>query len=72
MLFNSAGFFLFMLAVWAVHWAVGGRSALRQNLVLLAASAVFYGLVDMRGLVMLLVGALINWAIALRLSLIHI
>lgn len=68
MLFNSAGFFLFMLAVWIVHWTVGGRSALRQNLVLLAASAVFYGLVDMGGLVMLLVGALINWAIALRIA----
>lgn len=68
MLFNSGAFLVFMLTVWVVYWTIAARSANFQNIVLLAASLVFYGLSDLRFLVLLLVSALVNYGLGLRIS----
>lgn len=68
MLFNSGAFLAFMLAVWVVHWWVVPRSARWQNVVLLFAGLVFYGLSDLRFLLLLAGSALFNHALALRLT----
>ncbi len=68
MLFNSGAFLLFMVAVWLVYWTLAARSARHQNVVLLAASLVFYGLSDLRFLLLLLASALMNYALGLHIS----
>jgi len=68
MLFNSGAFLLFMLIVWVVHWTVAARSARLQNVVLLVASAVFYGMADIRFLVLLTFSALVNYALGSRIA----
>lgn len=52
MLFNSYAFLLFLPAVFFVYWSAS-RSLRLQNLVLLTASYVFYGLWDVRFLVLI-------------------
>ena len=47
MLFNSFEFLLFLTLVWAAYWALSGRLRL-QNLLVVAASYVFYGWWDWR------------------------
>ena len=52
MLFNSIEFALFLPAVWLAYWALRGRMRL-QNLLVVAASYVFYGWWDWRFLVLI-------------------
>jgi D-alanyl-lipoteichoic acid acyltransferase DltB (MBOAT superfamily) len=40
MLFSNPAFFLFLLAVYLIYWALPSR---QQNILLLAASYIFYG-----------------------------
>ena len=68
MLFNSGGFLAFMLTVWVAYWWLVPRTARWQNSVLLLAGLFFYGLSDLRFLIMLAGSALINHALALRLT----
>lgn len=52
MLFNSFEFLLFLPLVWAAYWALSGRLRL-QNLLVVAASYVFYGWWDWRFLILI-------------------
>ena len=65
--FPSFGFLLFFPCVFLCHWSLAGRSARAQNVLLLLASLVFYGLADARALPLLFVCALVNYAAAIGL-----
>lgn len=64
MLFNSLPFAVFLPLVFLVYWAVSGRGTKLQNLVVLAASCVFYGYWDWRFLVLLLAGTAVDFLAA--------
>ncbi len=58
MLFNSYPFLLFLPIVFAAYWAFGRRT---QNVVLLAASYVFYGFWDWRFLGLIVLSSLVDF-----------
>jgi len=66
MLFNSIEFLVFFVFVFTLYWSVG-RSARAQNIVLLAASLIFYGWADLRFMGLLLMSAGMNYVIGTRL-----
>lgn len=53
MLFNSFEFAIFLPAVFLIYWSAGRGRAVFQNLILIAAGAVFYGWWDPRFLLLL-------------------
>lgn len=55
MLFNSFEFFGFFILVFALYWATGKRHHVLQNVILLIASYVFYGIAEWRMLPLLMV-----------------
>lgn len=67
MLFNSLTFVVFFLVVYAAY-LVTQRSLRAQNLMLLAASYVFYGAWDWRFLSLIAASTLIDYTIGLRLG----
>lgn len=70
MLFNSYGFMLVFLPLCTIGWfacAKYGRTRL-GNLFLLALSVWFYAANDLRGTIVLLLSALINWSIGRKLT----
>lgn len=64
MTFDSITFFLFLSIVFAAYWALNGKTRW-QNLLLLAASYVFYGWWDWRFLGLIIFTTLSSWACAL-------
>ena len=69
MLFNSIEFLLFLPLVFAVYWSVNGRAPLRiQNLLLLAASYLFYGWWDWRFLSLIAFSTLVDFAVGLQIA----
>ena len=69
MLFNSIEFLLFLPLVFAAYWSVNGRAPLRiQNLLLLAASYLFYGWWDWRFLSLVAFSTLVDFAVGLQIA----
>jgi alginate O-acetyltransferase complex protein AlgI len=68
MLFNTPTYFVFFAVTASVYWAISHR---RQNLLLLAASLLFYAAWDWRFLFLLLGSALIDFVMALRIGAAH-
>ena len=69
MLFNSIEFLLFLPLVFAVYWAMNRRAPLRiQNLLLLAASYLFYGWWDWRFLSLIAFSTLVDFAVGLQIA----
>ena len=67
MLFNSIDFAIFLPVVFALYWFVFKNSLKLQNLLILAASLVFYGWWDWRFLFLLLFSSFLDFNIGKRL-----
>jgi alginate O-acetyltransferase complex protein AlgI len=65
MLFNSFEYLLFLPTVLVIYYALGHRA---QNIFLLLASYLFYGLWDWRFLLLLLFTTVLDFAVALRID----
>ena len=65
MTFNTIAFALFMPLVFALYWLVCRGRLRAQNILLLAASYLFYGWWDWRFLGLLIFSTLVSWACAL-------
>ncbi|MDC7995297.1 MBOAT family O-acyltransferase [Altibacter sp. HG106] len=68
MLFNSFDFGFFLVIVYGLYWALGSRRRITQNVLLLVASYVFYGLWDWRFLGLLAASSLVDFGAAYALS----
>lgn len=68
MLFNSFDFAVFLPIVFVLYWFVFNRSRRLQNLLLVAASYVFYGWWDWRFLSLLLFSSLLDYSVGLGLG----
>lgn len=68
MLFNSLDFAVFLPIVFIIYWAVPRKNIKQQNLVLIAASCVFYSWWDWRFLALILISALTDYIVGLRIS----
>lgn len=66
MTFTTVTFLLFLSLVFAAYWAL--RSVRGQNLLLLAASYIFYGWWDWRFCSLMLASSLVDYAIGIRLT----
>ncbi len=68
MLFNSLDFAVFLPVVFLLYWLAGGSSIARRNLILLAASYVFYGWWDWRFLSLLAFSTVVDYAVCRALE----
>lgn len=68
MLFNSVEFLVFLPVVFVLYWFVAGKDHRMQNILLLAASYVFYGWWNWRFLFLLLFISVSNYFIGLRID----
>jgi len=68
MLFNSLAFALFLPLVFAVYWSIGSQRLRLQNLLLLAASYVFYGWWDWRFLSLIVISSAVDYAVGHRIA----
>ncbi len=63
MLFNTFDFGFFLVIVYALYWITGTKNKNLQNIILLLASYLFYGLWDWRFLILLFLSSLVDfWA----------
>jgi D-alanyl-lipoteichoic acid acyltransferase DltB (MBOAT superfamily) len=65
MLFNSLEFALFLPLVFLLHWFVAGKRVWSQNLLILAASYVFYGWWDWRFLSLIVLSSTVDYLVGL-------
>ncbi|WP_116106187.1 MBOAT family O-acyltransferase [Lewinella sp. IMCC34191] len=63
MLFNSLDFAIFLPIVFAVYWLIGRKRIESQNLLIVAASYLFYGWWDYRFLSLILFSTVVDFAI---------
>lgn len=68
MLFNSTAFAVFLTISFLAYWFVGKNSAIRQNLILLFASVVFYTLTDWKFIFLLFISGFINYNFGILIS----
>jgi alginate O-acetyltransferase complex protein AlgI len=68
LLFNSIAFLLFLPIVFTGYWFVVRKSMRAQNLLLLAASYVFYGWWDWRFLSLIIVSSAVDYAVGIGLE----
>ncbi|GAA4276509.1 MBOAT family O-acyltransferase [Aquimarina mytili] len=68
MLFNSTDFAIFLPVVFILYWFVTHKNLTIQNLLLVVASYVFYGLWDWRFLSLILFSTLIDFFVGISLS----
>lgn len=61
MLFNSFDFGFFLVIVYIVYWTIGTKRRRNQNVLLLVASYLFYGLWDWRFLALLVASSLLDY-----------
>lgn len=61
MLFNSFDFGLFLVVVYGTYWLLGSKNRIAQNVLLLVASYLFYGLWDWRFLSLLVASSLVDY-----------
>lgn len=67
MVFNSLGFFIFLLIVFMLYWFVFNKHLKAQNTLILVSSYVFYGLWDWRFLSLILLSTLVDYFVALKI-----
>jgi len=67
-LFNSFNFGFFLVVVYTLYWSIGVTNRKAQNILLLLASYVFYGLWDWRFLFLLLASSLIDYYAAIGIQ----
>jgi len=67
MLFNSFGFGIFLIAVFALYWFVFNRKLQQQNLLLMTASYFFYACWDWRFLFLLIFSTLLDYFTGLKM-----
>ncbi len=63
MLFNSFDFGFFLVIVYTLYWVIGTQKRKAQNILLLIASYVFYGLWDWRFLGLIFMSSLIDFLV---------
>lgn len=68
MLFNSLDFALFLPVVLLLYWFVVGKNLRLQNLLVVAASYVFYGWWDWRFLSLIIFSTLVDYSVGVLLS----
>ncbi|NND54697.1 MAG: MBOAT family protein [Gammaproteobacteria bacterium] len=68
MLFNSLEFFVFLPVVFGLYWYVAARNLTARNLLLLAASYVFYGWWDWRFLGLIIVSTVVDYLVGRGLA----
>jgi len=68
MLFNSLDFAIFLPIVFVLYWFVTARNLKLQNLLIVAASYLFYGWWDWRFLSLILFSTLVDYLVGLGLS----
>ena len=68
MLFNSLHFAAFLPIVFVLYWSLQRTGLKVQNLFVLVASFVFYGMWDWRFAVLLLLGSLVDYWVGLKLG----
>lgn len=67
MLFNSIDFAIFLPIVFALYWFVTNKNLKLQNLLIVAASYLFYGWWDWRFLSLILFSSLVDYSVGLGL-----
>jgi alginate O-acetyltransferase complex protein AlgI len=67
MIFNSLDFAIFLPVVFLLYWFVAGKSLKWQNVLIVAASYLFYGWWDWRFLSLILFSTLIDYTVGLKL-----
>jgi D-alanyl-lipoteichoic acid acyltransferase DltB (MBOAT superfamily) len=68
MLFNSIDFAIFLPIVFALYWLVTAKNLRAQNLLVVAASYVFYGWWDWRFLSLIIFSTILDYTIGVRFS----
>ena len=68
MLFNSFDFGLFLVIVYLLYWTIGAKQRVFQNVLLLVASYVFYGLWDWRFLSLIFLSSIIDYYAAIGID----
>lgn len=68
MLFNSFDFGLFLVIVYFLYWSIGVNNRKAQNILLLTASYVFYGLWDWRFLSLIFLSSIVDYYAALGIE----
>ncbi|WP_308991971.1 MBOAT family O-acyltransferase [Mariniflexile litorale] len=68
MLFNSLEFFIFLPIVFSLYWFVFKKHLKAQNVLILVASYVFYGLWDWRFLSLILLSTIVDYFVALKID----
>ncbi|MGB0981439.1 MAG: MBOAT family O-acyltransferase [Winogradskyella sp.] len=67
MLFNSIEFLIFLPIVFVLYWFVFNKSLKAQNILVLAASYLFYGWWDYRFLSLILLSTIVDYAIGISI-----
>jgi hypothetical protein len=68
MLFNSIDFAIFLPIVFVLYWFVTNRNLKWQNMLIVAASYLFYGWWDWRFLSLILFSTLVDYSVGLKLK----
>ncbi len=68
MLFNSFDFAIFLPIVFILYWFVLSKSIKKQNFLIVVSSYVFYGWWDWRFLILILLSTIVDYFIAIELS----
>ncbi|MEN3324138.1 MBOAT family O-acyltransferase [Mariniflexile soesokkakense] len=68
MVFNSLEFFIFLPTVFVLYWFVFKKHLKAQNILILVASYVFYGLWDWRFLSLILLSTLVDYYVAIKID----
>jgi alginate O-acetyltransferase complex protein AlgI len=68
MIFNSLEFFVFLIIVYGLYWFVFKKHLKAQNILLLAASYVFYGWWDWRFLSLIMLSTIVDYFVAIQIN----
>lgn len=68
MIFNSLEFFIFLTIVYILYWFVFKKHLKAQNILLLAASYVFYGWWDWRFLSLIMLSTIVDYLVAIKID----
>lgn len=68
MVFNSLEFFIFLPTVFFLYWLVFKKRLRAQNILLLIASYIFYGLWDWRFLSLILLSTLVDYFVGIKIN----
>ncbi|MDC1365328.1 MBOAT family protein, partial [Algibacter sp.] len=68
MLFNSLEFFIFLSVVFILYWFVFKKHLKAQNILLLVASYVFYGIWDWRFLSLILLSTIVDYFVGIKID----